>query len=246
MDEGKIEVYRKYGLNRISIGLQSANDEELRLLGRIHNYKDFLRTFESVKKAGFKNINIDLMSAIPNQTIESYEKTLREICSLQASHISSYSLIIEEGTNFYKRYKDKPPIDEDTDRKMYDLTKQILEEQGYNRYEISNYAKDGFECIHNKKYWQRKDYLGIGLGASSCINNKRFSNIRDLSKYIKNSKERLKLNSSKKENKIPNSDINKKPALKNINLSKNAYNKRSIKSKTCNNISMGRIWKRVT
>lgn len=177
--EEKLRTYKEIGINRLSIGLQSADDRELAALGRIHTFGEFLDTYRMARKAGFENINIDLMSAIPHQTRESYERTLRTAAELGPEHISAYSLIIEEGTPFYEKYgegkhaADLP--DEDTERLMYEDTKRILEEYGYHRYEISNYAKDGRECRHNLGYWERAEYLGIGSGAASLIDNVRFT-----------------------------------------------------------------------
>lgn len=175
----KLNIYKAVGVNRLSIGLQSADDRELAVLGRIHTYDEFLCSYHMARKAGFQNINIDLMSAIPYQTRESYEKTLRTVAALEPEHISSYSLIIEEGTPFYEKYGGGRNAaclpDEDTERLMYEDTKRILQEYGYYRYEISNYAKEGFECRHNLGYWERTEYLGIGMGAASLINNRRFT-----------------------------------------------------------------------
>lgn len=179
----KLELYHKAGVNRISIGMQSAADGELKKLGRIHTYDEFTRCYELVRKAGFENVNIDVMSAIPGQTIQSYEGTLQCVLKSGPEHISSYSLIIEEGTPFYGQYADEPPVDEETDRQMYELTGEVLEEAGYRRYEISNYAKPGKECRHNLKYWQRKQYLGLGLGASSFMEHDRFVNTSDPAEY---------------------------------------------------------------
>ena len=200
--EKKAEVWKTSGVNRLSIGLQSVNDRELRMLGRIHTFGDFLHTWEIVHRAGFENINIDLISAIPGQTAGSWEKTLRTAAELEPEHLSAYSLIVEEGTPFYDWYGGQeqtdsiaaagirrdmmPPLpDEDEEREIYQLTKWILEEYGYHRYEISNYAKDGYECRHNLGYWERKEYLGLGLGASSLIRECRFHNTADMGKYLK-------------------------------------------------------------
>lgn len=177
--EEKLLIYKELGINRLSIGLQSANDEELRRLGRIHTREEFLSTYRMARKTGFENINIDLMSAIPGQTLESYERSVRFTAELEPEHISAYSLIIEEGTPFYDRYgggnhaKELP--DEDTERKMYVRTKEILQNYGYHRYEISNYAKKGFECRHNLGYWNRAEYLGVGAGAASFLNHRRWT-----------------------------------------------------------------------
>lgn len=183
--EEKLSLYRKAGVSRISIGMQSAVEEELRKLGRIHTYGEFMRCCEMVRRAGFDNVNIDVMAAIPGQTIRSYEETLRCVLSLEPEHISSYSLIIEEDTPFYEQYAGIPPVDEETDRRMYELTGELLERADYRRYEISNYAKPGRECRHNLKYWQRGEYLGLGLGAASFLGHCRFTNERDPAAYRK-------------------------------------------------------------
>lgn len=180
----KIRAYHACGINRISIGLQSANDRELKTLGRIHTYADFLKAYEMAVEAGFTNINVDLMSAIPEQTMDSYQETLRKVLALQPqpTHISAYSLIVEEGTPFYEQELNLP--DEDTERRMYEITDDILRKAGYHRYEISNYAKEGKECFHNKVYWQRGNYLGLGIGSASLIRNVRFHNVTDISSYV--------------------------------------------------------------
>ena len=191
LDEEKICAIRKMGVNRVSLGLQSSIDEELKLLGRIHTYNEFLESYHLLRDAGFDNINIDLMSDIPKQSFESYKKTLERVVSLKPEHISSYSLILEPGTVFYKMHEDGvlDIADEDTDRQMYSYTKKILEENGYHRYEISNYCKKDRECKHNLVYWTLEDYIGIGLGASSCFEGARFSNYSDLEKYFEITKE---------------------------------------------------------
>ena len=184
-DYGKLQAYRDYGINRLSIGLQSPDDRELKILGRIHNYEQFLETYKKARKAGFDNINVDLMSAIPNQTYKGWEKNLRTVAELEPEHISAYSLIIEEGTPFAARQLNLP--DEDTEYNMYEATARILKEYGYKQYEISNYAKRGMACRHNVGYWTRQDYLGFGLGASSLYGKERFSNTADRKKYLENS-----------------------------------------------------------
>lgn len=183
----KLAAYREGGINRISIGLQSADDRELRELGRIHTYDEFLKTYQRVRQAGFCNVNVDLMSALPGQTLESWKSTLKKVARLKPEHISAYSLAVEEGTEFYKRYYKHPELlpDEDEEREMYYSTKQILHDQGYHRYEISNYAKPGKECRHNQGYWTGVEYLGLGLGASSYIQGVRFHNERDLGAYCR-------------------------------------------------------------
>lgn len=180
LTEEKLKSYLDYGINRISIGMQSMNDNELKLLGRIHNSYDFLKSYEMVVKTGFKNINIDTMFGIPDQTCESFEHTLYEVKKLNPAHISCYSLIIEEGTAFYNAKLNLP--DEDSERRMYEQASKILE--NYNRYEISNYAQPGFECRHNLKYWKLSDYLGLGLNSHSFIKDKRFFNTSSMEKYI--------------------------------------------------------------
>lgn len=188
VDEEKLAELKSAGVNRISFGLQSTNDKELNELGRIHSYNDFIRSYEMARKIGFDNINIDLMSSIPLQTINSYEKSLQEVVGLKPEHVSAYSLIVEEGTNFYEKYKDNPPVDEETDRLMYEITEQILADAGFIRYEISNYAKPLFQSEHNLKYWTRQEYFGFGLGACSMLNHTRLSNENDLENYIKKTK----------------------------------------------------------
>ena len=180
----KMNAYRACGINRISIGLQSANDRELKALGRIHTCADFLKAYEMAVEAGFTNINVDLMSAIPEQTLKSYQETLQKVLALQPQpvHISAYSLIVEEGTPFYEQELNLP--DEETERRMYEITDDILKKAGYHRYEISNYAKAGKECVHNKVYWQRGNYLGLGIGSASLIQNVRFHNVTDISSYV--------------------------------------------------------------
>ena len=183
---GKLQAYREMGINRLSIGLQSPQDRELKILGRIHNYEQFLETYQEARTVGFDNINIDLMSAIPDQTYEGWVKNLRTVAELEPEHISAYSLIVEEGTPFAARKLNLP--DEDTEYNMYEATAQILKEYGFEQYEISNYARKGRKCRHNVGYWTRQDYLGFGLGASSLYGKERFANTADMKKYLKNSK----------------------------------------------------------
>ena len=182
----KLLAYRKLGFNRLSMGVQSMNEEELKLLGRVHTVDEFLENYKLARECGFENINIDLMQALPNQTVESWEHTLRKAVSLNPEHISAYSLIIEEGTKFYDWYEGKEELlpDEETEREIYYRTEEILKKAGYKRYEISNYAKLGKESRHNLCYWQGVDYLGLGLGASSLIKGERFSNETNLEKFI--------------------------------------------------------------
>ena len=190
----KLACYRKAGINRISIGLQSAHNEELMALGRIHTYEQFLKTYDMARKAGFSNINVDLMSSLPGQTAETFRDTLKKVLALKPEHISAYSLIIEEGTPFYERYEEdvkKRDAGEKTgvlpgEEEEYEITKltqKTLQEAGYHWYEISNFAKPGYECRHNVGYWKRADYLGVGLGAASLLDNVRYANDRNLLEY---------------------------------------------------------------
>lgn len=184
------------GINRLSLGLQSADDRELRCLGRIHTWTDFVDTYQAARRAGFDNINIDLMSALPGQTAESWERTLTKVLELEPEHISAYSLIVEEGTPFFERYSEDVrrrergeecsmlPSEEE-EREMYELTERRLEQAGMYRYEISNYAKPGYECRHNCGYWKRTEYVGFGLGASSLLQNVRIRNPENLVSYIR-------------------------------------------------------------
>ena len=187
LTQEKLVLYRKYGLNRISIGLQSPVDKELKMLGRIHDYREFLESYELARNVGFDNINVDLMFAIPGQSYEGWVRNLRTVAALAPEHISAYSLIIEEGTPFFSRKLDLP--DEDTEYRMYEDVAEILGEYGYHQYEISNYARYGFECRHNKGYWERKDYLGLGLGAASLIGKKRFTNTNIMEEYLNHSRD---------------------------------------------------------
>ena len=187
----KLQAYRRAGINRLSIGLQSTNNTELKTLGRIHTYEQFLKTYELARNEGFTNINVDLMSGLPRQSAESFADTLQRVIRLKPEHISAYSLIIEKGTPFYEKYKfdmvrqeagmktEELPTEDDT-YKMLKLTQRVLAKAGYERYEISNYAKPGYACRHNVGYWTRENYLGLGLGAASLIDNVRYSNTREL------------------------------------------------------------------
>lgn len=175
VEEEKLRKYKEAGVNRLSIGLQSVNDEELRLLGRIHTYEEFLEAYHMARDCGFANLNVDLISAIPGQTVESWRHTLEKVIALHPEHISAYSLILEEGTPFYKKYVEEeneegPKLpDEDAERQMYWDTETLMEKNGYHRYEISNYAKEGCACRHNLGYWERVPYLGFGIGAASLV-----------------------------------------------------------------------------
>ena len=180
----KLRAYRRLGVNRLSIGLQSCDNLQLKTLGRIHTYEDFVKTFAEAREAGFDNVNVDLMSAIPGQTTQSYIDTLQKVLLLAPEHISAYSLIVEEGTPFASMELDLP--EEEDEREMYYETKRILKEAGYERYEISNYSKPGFACRHNVGYWTGKEYLGFGTAAASFYLNVRKCNQRDADDYIQN------------------------------------------------------------
>lgn len=181
-----LEKLQKKGVNRLSIGLQSTDNTQLVTLGRVHTYEDFREIYTQAREVGFKNLNIDLISSIPRQSVKNYEETLQKVMELKPEHISAYSLIIEEGTPFYDRYAGHPELlpSEEEDREMYHLTKSMLKGAGYSRYEISNYATPGFESKHNIGYWKRIPYLGIGLGASSFYFSKRKKNFTILGEYL--------------------------------------------------------------
>ena len=187
-----IPALQYLGVNRISLGLQSAQEQELQKLGRIHSFSDFVESYRLLQEQGFTNINIDLMADIPGQTMESYADTLDQVLQLRPKHISAYSLLIEEGTPFYEMdQQGKLQIpSEETDRQMYALTKERLAAEGYQRYEISNYAQSGWACRHNLTYWQVRGYLGVGLGAASYWHGKRFCNERDLHAYLSQKEDR--------------------------------------------------------
>lgn len=183
----KLIGYHMIGINRLSLGLQSTIAQELATIGRIHNYEQFLANYYLAREAGFDNINIDIMSALPGQTLISYGKTLERILKLQPEHISSYSLILEEGTDFWENAEIERALpSERTERIMYHYTKKCLQNAGYERYEISNYAKPGYACLHNQVYWTGGEYLGLGLGAASYWKGARFSNTPDMEEYMEN------------------------------------------------------------
>lgn len=186
VDEEKLQCYKENGINRLSIGLQSVNDEKLRLLGRIHTYQQFVDSYELARKNGFDNISVDLISSIPGQTLQEWKTELETAVAKNPEHISVYQLIIEEGTPFYEKYAEHPELlpDEETSREIYLWTGKFLKETGYEQYEISNYAKQGKESRHNLKYWERGDYLGLGLGAASMVHNIRMSNTKDMNIYL--------------------------------------------------------------
>lgn len=186
LDINKADIYRECGINRISFGLQSADNTELKMLGRIHTFEQFKESLSIAEKAGFDNINVDIMSALPGQTMESYKRTVEKVLECNVKHISAYSLIVEEGTPLYDGLDtDYPELpDEDTERQMYYYTQDSLASAGYVHYEISNYARPGYECMHNISYWERTDYLGFGIGAASLFEEIRHTNITDINMYI--------------------------------------------------------------
>ena len=194
LTEEKLRVMLKGGVNRISMGLQAVQNSLLKEIGRIHTFKVFEENYNLARKVGFKNINVDLMFGLPNQSVEEWEESLRKIASLEPEHISAYSLIIEEDTGFYKLWENNKLLlpNEEEERIMYSKTKEILESYGYKQYEISNYAKEGYECYHNKVYWKCEEYLGLGSASSSFINERRIKNIEDVKTYI----ERINKNES--------------------------------------------------
>ena len=185
----KLQDYKSVGVNRLSIGLQTTNDNLLKIIGRIHTYEEFLETYKLAEEVGFKNINVDLMIGLPSQTIQDLKDSLNKVIKLEPKHISTYSLILEEDTVLEKLVESGKLIlpDEDMERQMYWYVKNTLELNGYNHYEISNFAKEGFESKHNLNCWEQKQYIGLGLAASSYINNERYSNVSDMKKYLNGS-----------------------------------------------------------
>lgn len=186
----KLTRYKELGFNRLSIGIQSAKDAELQLLGRIHTFAEAKQCYEWAREVGFTNISVDVISALPGQTLSDYKETLQQMIALAPEHISSYSLIVEEGTPFYEQYgegkeKHEDLPEEELDREMYACTKELLKSAGYERYEISNYSKAGYESKHNTAYWTGTEYLGLGLGASSLFTNARYHNEVDRAEYIR-------------------------------------------------------------
>lgn len=235
VDEEKMRAYFGCGINRISFGLQSVHDEELKKLGRIHTFNDFLKSYDAAVKAGFTNINVDLMSDIPGQSVESWTRTLKTICELKPAptHISAYSLIVEEGTPFADMAEEgKLDIpDEDTDREMYHMTSKILSEYGYERYEISNYAKAGHECRHNLGYWTGVTYYGAGLGAASYYEGCRFTNTSELPVYMDDPIDSFKL-----DEKLTNADRMSEYMILGLRLTK-GVSITEFKERFCRNLS---------
>ncbi len=243
LTEEKLRIYHRCGVNRLSLGLQSADDRELKLLGRIHTWEEFLSNFALARKIGFANINIDLMSGLPGQSVLSWRETLRKVLALHPEHVSAYSLIIEPGTLFADWYGQKdtsvetrlpvpyvskeekemphPPLpNEDSERQMYYDTERILSRAGFHRYEISNYALPGFESVHNTGYWLRREYAGFGLGASSQIGRLRYKNTEDLSEYLSGDFSKREVQVLKKDDEIEETLILGLRMMKGVDLRK--------------------------
>lgn len=187
LDKVKLKAIKSLGINRLSMGLQVTQDHHLKYIGRIHTYEQFEKNYKDAIEVGINNINVDLMYSLPNQSFDEWKETLNKIINLNPSHISAYSLILEEGTKFYDMYLNKEfeLNDEEVDINIYNYTIDTLYKNGYHQYEISNYAKEGYECKHNIVYWKCDNYLGLGPGASGYINNYRYSNICDIKGYNK-------------------------------------------------------------
>lgn len=187
LDAKKLGEMKSMYFNRLSMGLQAWQDRLLKKLGRIHTADEFETNFLQARDAGFKNINVDLMFALPAQSLDDWQETLEKVMKLRPEHISAYSLIIEEETPFFDMFDrgELKEIDEVTDRKMYYLAKEMLSDKGYKQYEISNFAKEGFECYHNKVYWRTEEYQGFGLGAHSYAGGVRFHNTYDMKEYLR-------------------------------------------------------------
>ena len=181
----KLKTMKEVGINRLSMGLQATQNYHLKSIGRIHTYEEFEKNYKQALQVGFENINIDLMYALPNQKTYEWKETLEKIVNLKPAHISAYSLILEEGTKLYEMYENNEfrLTDEDVDIKMYNYTIEYLKSNGYTQYEISNYSKDGYECIHNILYWKCENYIGLGAGASGYIKDIRYSNVNSLEDY---------------------------------------------------------------
>lgn len=186
--EEKLTDYYKSGINRLSIGLQAVDDKLLKTIGRIHSFSDFLKTYSLAEKVGFKNINVDLMIGLPTQNLRDVKTAIEKTVELYPNHISVYSLIVEEGTPIEEKINKKELFlpSETLERKMYWTVKEELEEKGYVHYEISNFAKPGYESKHNVSCWNQEEYIGFGLAAHSYIDDKRYSNTEDIEEYIEN------------------------------------------------------------
>lgn len=188
VNEEKLKLYKEEGINRVSIGLQSTNNDLLKMLGRIHTYEEFLKCFNMARNIGFKNINVDLMLGLPSQTLDDINKSMKRIINLKPEHVSVYSLIVEDGTKLARDVENGKLIlpEEEIERNMYWKVKQTLENNGYIHYEISNFAKKGYESKHNMNCWSQKEYLGFGASAHSYFKSMRYSNIEDIEEYIDN------------------------------------------------------------
>jgi len=183
----KLRAYKSYGINRLSMGLQSTEDRLLKRIGRRHSFQDFLNNYNDAVKCGFKNINSDLMFSLPDQTLEDWDNSLKIVSELGLQHISCYSLIVEEGTPFY-RLNEEGKLNipsEELDREMYQHAKEFLHKKGYSHYEISNFAKPDYECRHNILYWKAREYIGLGVGAHSYMKDFRYSNVVSIEDYIR-------------------------------------------------------------
>lgn len=176
--------FRSAGFNRVSLGLQSIHEKEMKILGRIHNLEDFDMAYSILRRVGFDNINVDLMYGIPHQTPESFRATLEYVCAVAPEHVSAYGLIVEEGTSFYRNRESLNLPDADTESDMYELCKSVLASHGYSHYEISNYARPGYESRHNLLYWRMDDYIGVGASAHSFYRGKRYFNTDNVPEYI--------------------------------------------------------------
>lgn len=181
----KLGTMKEVGINRLSIGLQAVQEKHLNFIGRIHSYKEFEKNYMDALSVGFKNINVDLMYSLPNQTLCDWKETLEKVTDLNPTHISAYSLILEEGTELYNMYENNQfdLIDENIDIEMYEYTINYLKSKGYNQYEISNYSQEGYNCKHNILYWECEHYIGLGAGASGYIDNNRYNNLESLEDY---------------------------------------------------------------
>lgn len=188
VNKEKLEVYRESGINRLSIGLQAVQDDILKSIGRIHSYKEFEDTYMAARAVGFNNINVDLMIDLPNQTMDNVKESVKTILGLKPEHISVYSLILEENTKMYEMINSKVVsiAPDEIERKMYWYVKETLEKHNYNQYEISNFARSGFESRHNMDCWNQKQYIGVGTSASSFMDDRRYSNIPEIENYIEN------------------------------------------------------------
>ena len=186
LNKEKLKLFKKLPLNRISFGVQSFNDSELKFLTRIHSAAQAIESVQSAQDVGFDNINIDLIFALPEQKPQSWQKTLEKAIELNTQHIAAYSLIYEEGTILFEMFEKKKvsKATVENERKLYDFTMEFLRSSGFKQYEVSNYTKPGYECRHNLKYWERNEYIGFGPSAASFIDNNRWVNVRDINEYM--------------------------------------------------------------